>query len=99
MYIKNSNGPTSFEPCGTTALTLFYIETCSFKTAPCFLFLQKSHNKFESSADMLFCFDLKIILSCQTLSNTFDVCRKALLTLNPTLNDLYISCVIEVKVG
>ena len=98
MYIKNSNGSTSFEPCGTTASRLVYIETCPFKTALCSLFLQKSHNKFKSSADMLFCFDLKIILSCQTLSNTF-VCRKALLTLNPSLNDLYISRIIDVKVG
>ena len=56
MYIKNSNGP-SIEPCGTPASTLVHVEAFPFKTALCFLFLKKSHNKFKSSPDMLFYFD------------------------------------------
>ena len=40
MYIKKRNGP-SIKPCGTPALTLVHIKTCSFKTTVCFLFLKK----------------------------------------------------------
>ena len=44
---------------------------------------------------MPFCFNLKIIPSCYTLSNAFNISRKLLRTSNPSSNDLYISCVID----
>ena len=37
----------------------------------------------------------KIIISCHTLSNAFDVSRKTCLTSNPSQNDLYISYEID----
>ena len=92
MYIKKI-GP-SIEPCGNLALTLVHVKTCLFKTTLCFMFLKKAHNKFKSSPDMPFCFNLKIIPSCHTLSNDFDITRKTLLTSNTSSNDLYFKCVI-----
>ena len=44
---------------------------------------------------MPFYFNLKIIPSCHTLSNAFDISRKTLLTSNPSSSDLYISRVID----
>ena len=87
MFIKKKNSGPSIEPCGTPALRLVHVETCPFKTALCFLFLKKSHNKFKSSPNMPFCFNLKMIPSCHTLSNAFDISRKTLLTSNPSSND------------
>ena len=84
------NGP-SIEPCGTPALTLVQDETCPFKTTPCFQFLKKTHIKFKRSIDMTFSLSFKIIPSCYTLWNTFDIFRKARLTLNQSLNNLHIS--------
>ena len=81
--LKKHSGP-SIEPCGTPTLTLVHVETCTFKTTLCFLFLKKSHNKFKSSPNMSFGFNLKIIPSCHTLSNAFDILsRKTFLTANP----------------
>ena len=76
-------------------MTLVHVETCPFKTTLGFLFLEKSHNKFKSSPNIPFRFNLKIIPSCHTLSNAFDISRNTLLTLNSSSNDLYISCVLE----
>ena len=44
---------------------------------------------------MPFCFNLKIIPLCQTLSNAFEISRKMPLTSNPSSKDLHISCVID----
>ena len=94
MYIKKNSGPI-IKPFGTPALTLIHIKTWSFKTTFYFLFLKKSHNKFKNLPDMPFCFNLKIIPSCHTLLNAFDISRKTLLTSNPSSDNLYISCVID----
>lgn len=48
-----------------------------FNTTLCCLFLRKSDNKFKSLPDISFCFKLKIIPSCHTLSYTFNISRKA----------------------
>ena len=77
VYIKISKSQ-SIEPGGTPVLTLVDVETCLFKTTLCFLFLKKSHDKFKSSPDMSFCFNLKVIPFCHTLLNAFDVSRKTL---------------------
>ena len=44
---------------------------------------------------MPFCHNFKIIPSCYTLSNAFDIFKKTLLTSNPSSDDLYNSCVID----
>ena len=47
------------------------------------------------SPEMPFCFNLKIIPSCQTLSKALDISKKTLLTSNPSSNDLEILWVID----
>ena len=42
-----------------------------------------------------FVLNLKIIPSCHTLPNAFEISMKTFLILNPSSNDLYISCIIE----
>ena len=75
----------------TPVFTLVHVETCPFKTALCLLGSLNIYIK--SSADPPFY--LKIIFSCHTLSNAFDISRKTILTSNPSSNDLYNSCVID----
>ena len=77
------------------ALTLVHVKTYPFKTTVCSLLLKKFHNKFKSSPDVPFCFNLKIIHLCHTLSNAFDITKKTLLASNLSSHDLYISFVIE----
>ena len=93
IYIKNNNGP-SMDPWGTRALISDKSDTYPFNKTLCFLFLRKSHKRFSKLPDIPLCFNLKMGLSCQTLSNAFDMSRETPLTSNPFLNDLYISWVI-----
>ena len=44
---------------------------------------------------MSFCLNLKIIPSCHTLLNVFDISRKTLLALNPSSKDLHILRVVD----
>ena len=75
----------------TPVFTLVHVETCPFKTTLCLLGSLKIYIK--TSADTPFY--LKIIFSCRTLLNAFDISRKTILTSNPSSNDLYNSCVID----
>lgn len=80
---------------GSPRLTSVYVETSPLSTTLFVLFLKKSDKKFKSFPDMTFCFRLKIIPLCHTLSNVFYVSRMMLLTPNPSSNDLYILCVTD----
>ena len=60
IYIKHSRGRS----------------ICPFNATLCFLFLPKSSNKFKSSPDIPFCFNLKIIASYHMVPNGFDTSRK-----------------------
>ena len=46
---------------------------------------------------MSFCFNLKINLSCQTLSKALDMSQKTLLTSNPSSKDSKNSWVIDIR--
>ena len=70
-------------------------ETCPFGITPCFLAFKKSDNTLTSLPEIPFCFSLKIIPLCQTLSNAFEISRKTPLTSKPSPKDVYISLVID----
>ena len=80
IYFYQKNSDPSIEPCGTPELTLVHVETCPFKTTLFSLFLKKLHDKFKSLPDEPFCFNLKIIPSCHTVSNALEISKKTLLT-------------------
>ena len=82
VYIKNSSGP-SIDPSGAPALTSVQEEVCPLETTLCFLFLKKFDNKFKRLPDMPFCFNLKIIPSCHTLSKALNMSRNTLRTSKP----------------
>ena len=92
IYITNNNGPR-IDPWGTPALTSDQSENCPFNENLCFLFLRKSHKRFSKLPHIPFCFNLKMRLSCQTLSNALYISRKTPLPSNPSPNDLYNSLV------
>ena len=77
------------------SLTPVHEESCPFKVNLCFLSFKKSDKTLSILPEMPFCFSLRIIPLCQTLSNTFEMSRKAPLTSNPPLKDLHISWVID----
>ena len=52
--------------------------------------LRKWHKIFSKLRDIPFCFNLKMGPSCQTLSNAFDMSRKAPLTSNPSSKDFMV---------
>ena len=79
INIKSNNGPgIRTKPWRTPALASDQTETCPYNKTLCFLFLRKSHKRFSDLPDIPFCFNLKMRHSCQTLSNIFDISRKAL---------------------
>ena len=63
IYIKKSSG-SSMKPWRTPALTSAQEEVCTL----CFLFFKKFDNRIKRLPDIPFCFSLKIIPSCPTLS-------------------------------
>ena len=80
---------------GTPSFTPFHEKTCPFKVSLCFLSFEKSDKTLSTLPEIPFCFSLKIIPSCQTLSNDFEISRKAPLTSNHLSKDLYTSWVID----
>ena len=94
IYIKKRSGP-SMEPWGTPALTSAQEEVCPLRTTLCFLFLKKFDNRFKRLPDIPFCFSLKIIPSCHTLSKASDMSRNTLWTPKPSSDNWYISWVID----
>ena len=61
-----------------------------------FLSITKKSDKIcNRSPEILFCFNLKISPSCQTLSKALDISKKTPLTSNPSSNDFQISWVID----
>ena len=72
----------------TPAVISDHLETSPFKKTLCFSSFEKSA-KYSSKFPLIpFCFHLKIIPSCQTLSNAFDISWNTPLTSYPLLNDL-----------
>ena len=65
------------------------------KVTLCFLSFKKSDKTLSSLPEIPFCFSLKIIPSCHTLSNAFEISRKTPLTSNQLSKDLCISWVID----
>ena len=82
------------DPWRTPALTSDQSDTWPFNKTLCFLFLRKSHKRFSQLPEIKFCFNLKMRLSGQTLSNAFVISRKTPLTSSTSLSDLYTSWVI-----
>lgn len=64
IYIKNNIQP-SIEPWGAHALKPDQSETCLLNKTFCFLFLRKSHKKFNQLPDIPFYFRLKMRPSCK----------------------------------
>lgn len=64
IYIKNNIQP-SIEPWGAHALKPDQSETCLLIETFCFLFLRKSHKKFNQLPDIPFYFRLKMRPSCK----------------------------------
>ena len=83
------------EPWGTPALTFFTVENCSLRITRCFLSFKKSRKRFSKFPDMPFWVSLKMIPSCQTLSNAFEISRNTRVTSRPSSKELYISWVID----
>ena len=75
IYIKNNSGPR-MEPWGTPALTLVLEEDCPFNTTLCLLFVKKCFKAFNKLPDIPFSCNLNIRLSCQNLSNVFEMSKK-----------------------
>ena len=92
-HFKDS-GP-SMEPWQPPGLTSAQEEVCPLRTTLSFLFLKKLGSRFKRLPDMSFCFSLKIIPSCDTLSKTLDISRNTLRTTKPSSNDWYIWRVID----
>ena len=67
---KTRRGP-KINPCGTPGVILVRGVTCPFKVTLCFLSFKKSDKTLSSLPEIPVCFGLKIISSCQTLSNAF----------------------------
>ena len=72
---KKGRGPKT-DPWGTHTFTPAHEETCPFKVTIFFLFFKKSDEILSSLLEMPFCFSLKVILLCQTLSNVSEISRK-----------------------
>ena len=70
-------------------------EACQLSTTFYFLFLKKLNIMFKRLSDITFGFSLNIMSSCHTLSNTFDMSRKAPQTSRSSSNDLNVACVID----
>ena len=80
--IKNSNG-SRIDRCRPPAWAMLHDKFWLLSTTLCFLLLKKSDKMQRSSPEMLFCFNLKISPSCQTLSKVFDMSNRTVLTSNP----------------
>ena len=86
---KNNKGP-SMQPWGTPVSTFFYVEDCPLRTTRSFLSVKKSPKWFSKFPNTSFWLSLNMIPSCYTLSNTFEMLMKTLLTSKPSLKKLYI---------
>ena len=104
LWIKNNKGPSTMEIWGTPALTFFHVENYPLRTTRCFLSFKSSlknllksipFSKFSKFPDMRFWVSLKMIPSCHTLSNAFEISRKTILTSRPSSKELYVSWVID----
>ena len=78
----------------TPALTFFHIENCPSRFTRYILSFKKSRKSFSKFPDMPFWISLKMIPSCYTLSNAFEISRNRLLTLRLSSKELYISWMI-----
>ena len=67
IYIRNRSAP-NVEPWGTHTSMSVKEEACLLSTTLCFLFLEKL-NKFTMLSDMPLCLSLRIIKSCDKISN------------------------------
>ena len=86
IQIKDNKGPR-MNSWGTPTIKSAQLETCSFKTTSCFLSFKKSAKSSSKFLLITFCFNLKIIPSCNPISNAFDVSWNTLLTSYPSSND------------
>ena len=82
------------KPWGTPALTFFHIENCPLRFTCYILSFKKSRKSFRKFPDMPFWISLKMIPSCYTLSNAFEISRNRLLTLRLSSKELYLSWMI-----
>ena len=72
--IKHSKRP-KMDSWGTPEATSAQLESCPFNTILCFLSLKKLAKHFCRFPLIWFCFNLKITLLCQTLSNARNTSR------------------------
>ena len=82
VYIKNRSGP-SLEPWGVPVWKSAQEDVCTLETTPCSPLLKKFVNRFKRLPDMPFCFSLKMIPLCHTLSKALDISRNTLQTSKP----------------
>ena len=75
------------EPWGTPALTSAQEGVYPLKTTLCFLLLKKLDNRFKRLPDIPFCFSLKLMPSCHTLSKALNMSRNTLQTSKSSSND------------
>ena len=78
------------EPWCTLALAFFHAENCLLRITCCFFHLKRHPIPY-----IQFWVSLKMIPSCHTLSNTFEILSNTLLNLRPSSKELYISWLID----
>ena len=94
IKIKNNNRPR-METWGTPAMTFVHVEIWPVISTCCFLSLKKSRKSWSKLHDIPCWVNLKILRSCQTLSNALEMSKKTPLTSWPSSRDLWASHVID----
>ena len=72
-------------------LILFHLEICPLRTTRYFLAFKQYYKRFSKFFDSLFSVSLKMIPSCHTFLNAFEISRKTLLTSSLISKDSCIS--------